>query len=63
MQGAVQEWEGGGTTPNSSVNVTCISRQSFVLGWLDGSILAGDQDGKWEGELSDASNSCRSFAL
>ena len=48
---------------NSSVNVTFISKQCFVLGWLDGSLLAGDQDGKWEGELPNASNSCRSFAL
>ena len=26
-------------------------------------LLARDQDGKWEGELPNASNSCRSFAL
>ena len=61
-RGAVQEWEGGYTAPNSSVNVTCISRQCFVLGQLDSSLLARDQDDKWEGELSDASNSHRSLA-
>ena len=44
-------------------NVTCISRQYFVLWQLDDCLLAGDQDGKWEGELPNASNSCRSFAL
>ena len=63
MRGAIQEWEGGSTAPNSSVNVTCISRQCFVLGLLDSSLLARDQDGKWEGELPNASDSCRSFAL
>ena len=51
-----------GTAPNSSVNVTCISRQFFILGWLDG-LLAEDQDSEWEGELPNASNSHRSFAL
>ena len=60
---AIQEWEGGGTAPNFFVNVTCISKQCLVLGQLNGSLLAGDQDGKWEGELPDTSNSCRSFAL
>ena len=63
MRVAVQEWEGGGITPNSSVKVTHISKQCFVLGWLDGGLLARDQDGECEGELSDASNSHRSFAL
>ena len=62
-EGAVQEWEGRGTVPNSSVNVTHISRQCFVLGQLDCGLLARDQDSKWEGELPDASNSHRSFAL
>ena len=28
--------------PSFSVRVTCISKQYFVLGWLDGSLLAGD---------------------
>ena len=51
------------TAPNSSVKVTHISRQCFVLGQLDGGLLAGDQDGKREGELPDASDSHRSFAL
>ena len=63
MRGAIQEWEGGSTAPNSSVNVTCISRQCFVLGQLDGGLLARNQEGQWEGELPDASNSHRSFAL
>ena len=54
---------GWGYGPNSSVNVTCISKQYFVLGQLDGSLQAGDQDGEQEGELSSSSGSCRSFAL
>ena len=54
---------GWGTAPNSSVKVTCISRQCLVLGQLDSSLLAGDQDGEWEGELSNASDSHRYFAL
>ena len=62
-RGAVQEWKGGGTVPHSSVNVTCISRQCFIIGQLDCSLLAMDQEGKWEGELPDASDSHRSFAL
>ena len=40
-----------------------ISKQCFALGQLDGGLLAGHQDHKWEGELSDASYSHRSFAL
>ena len=52
-----------GTAPKSSVNVTCISRQCLILGQLDGSLLARDQDGKWEGELSNAPDSHRCFAL
>ena len=62
-EGAIQEWEGGGIAPNSSVKVTHISKQCFILRWLDSGHLARDQDGKWEGELSDASGSHRSFAL
>ena len=54
---------GWGTAPNSSIKVTDISKQYFILGWLDGSLQAGDQDGKWEGELSSTSGSHRSFAL
>ena len=54
---------GWGTAPNSSVNVTCISRQCFIFRQLDGSLLAGDQDSEWEGELPNASDSHRSFAL
>ena len=44
-------WDGGNTAPISSVNVMCIPKQYLVLGWLGSSPLAGDQDGKWEGEL------------
>ena len=54
---------GWGTAPNSSINVTCTSRQCFVLGQLDSGLLAGDQDSEWEGELPNASNPHRSFAL
>ena len=39
---------GWGTVPNSSVNVTCISRQCFILGQLDNSLLAREQDAEWE---------------
>ena len=60
---AIQEWEGEGTAPNSSVKVTHISKQCFILGWLDSGLWAGDQDGKQEGGLSDASSSHRSFVL
>ena len=60
--GAVQEWEGGGITPSSSVNITLISKQYFILGQPDGSLWAGDEDGKWVGELSSSSSSHRSFA-
>ena len=34
-----------------------------VLGQLDGGLLARDQGDKWEGELPDAYDSHRSFAL
>ena len=54
---------GWGHCPNSSVKVTHISKQCFVLGWLDGGLLAGDQDGEWEWELSNVPDSCGSFAL
>ena len=47
--------------PVTLVNVTCIPKQYLVLGWLGGSPLAGDQDGKWEGELSNASISSGPF--
>ena len=62
-RGAIQEWNGGGITPNSFVKVTHMSKQYFILGWLDGSLRAGDLDGKWEGGLSDTSSSHRSFTL
>ena len=42
--------------PSSSVKVTCISKQYFILGWLDGGLLAGDHSGEWEGELSSSSD-------
>ena len=61
--GAIQAWNSGGTSPNSLVNVACISRQYLVLGQLIGGLLAGDQDSKWEGELPNAPNSLGSFAL
>ena len=35
----------------------------FVLGWLDSRLWVRDQGGEWEGELSNASGSCKSFAL
>ena len=54
---------GWGTAPISSVKVTHISKQYFILGQLDSSLQARDQDGKQEGELSDTSSSCRSFAF
>ena len=63
MWGAIQEWEGGGTAPNSSAKVTHISKQCFILGQLDWSLQARDQDGEWEGEMSNALGSCRSFTL
>ena len=53
---------GGDTAPNYSVNVTCISRQYLVLGQPEGSLLAGDQECEWEGELPEASDSHWSFA-
>ena len=54
---------GWGYCPNSSVKVTHISKQCFVLEWLGSSLWAWDKDGKQEGELSDASGSHRSFRL
>ena len=60
---AIQEWKGWDTAPNSSINVTCISRQYLVLGQLEGSLLAWDQDGKSEGELPEAYDSHWSSAL
>ena len=48
--------------PNSSVNVRCISRQCLVLGQFNGHLLTGNQDSKWEGELSNAPDSLGSFA-
>ena len=53
----------GETAPVSLVNVTCIPRQYLVLGWLGGNLLARDQDGKWEGELTNAPVSSGSFQL
>ena len=62
-KGVIQEWEGGDTAPNSSVKVTPISKQFFLLGWPDSSLWPGDQDGEQEGELSNASGSHRSITL
>ena len=59
--GTVEAWDSGGTTPVSSLIVTCIPRQYLVLGWLGDSLLARDQDGKWEGELPNAAISLGSF--
>ena len=56
-------WDSGGTAPVSSVNVTCIPKQYLVLGWLGSGLLAGDQDGKWEGELPNAPISSGPFQL
>ena len=50
-------------TPNSSIKVTHISKQYFVLGQLDSGLWAGYQDGKWEGELSSSSGSQGSFVI
>ena len=49
--------------PNSSVNVTHISKQYFVLGQLDSGLQTGDQDGSWEGELSSSSSFWGSFTI
>ena len=62
-KGAVQAWGSGGTAPVSLVNVTCIPKQCLVLGWLGGSLLAGDQYGEQEGELPDTPISSGSFWL
>ena len=62
-KGAVQAWGSGGTAPVTLVNVTCISRQYLVLGWLGGGLLVGDQDGEQEGELPNAPISLGSFQL
>ena len=48
--------------PNSSVKVTCISKQYFVLGQPDSGLRAGDHNGEWEGELLSSSDCRRSFA-
>ena len=62
-RGAIQAWDVGGTAPTSLVNVTCISRKCLELGWLDGGLLARDQDGEWERELPNAPDSPGFFAL
>ena len=49
--------------PNSSIKVTHISKQYFVLGQLESSLQAGDKDGKWERKLSSSYGSHRSFTL
>ena len=40
--GAIQACGGGGASPNSSVKVTHISKQCFVLRWPNGGLLTGD---------------------
>ena len=60
--GVVQAWDGGGTAPVFSVNVTGIPRQYLVLGWLGSGLLAGDQDREW-GELPNAPVSSGLFQL
>ena len=40
--GAVQACEGGGMSPPSSVKVTHISKQCFVLRWPNGGLWTGD---------------------
>ena len=62
-EGAIQEWEGRGIAPNSSVKVTHTSKQYFILGQLDGGLWVRDQDSKQKEGLSDLSGSHRSFAL
>ena len=47
-------WDCRGTTPVSSVNVTCIPKQYLVLGQMGSGLLARDQDVEQEGELPNA---------
>ena len=46
-----------------SLQLMSHSRKCLVLGWFNSSLLAGDQDGEWEGELLNVPNSLGSFAL
>ena len=47
--------------PSSSVKVTCIAKQYFILWQLDGGLLPRDHNGEQEGELSSSPDSHRSF--
>ena len=60
--GAVQASGGGGTSPNSSVKVTHISKQCFVLRQPNGGLWTGDHVHEIEWELSPSSVSCWSTA-
>ena len=44
--GAIQAWEGGDTSPYSSVKVTQISKQCFILRQPNGGLWKGDHIGK-----------------
>ena len=50
-----------GYSPSSSVKITLISKQYFVLGWLDSGPWTGDKNGEWVGELSSPSCSHWTF--
>ena len=60
--GAIQACGGGGTSPNSSVKVTHISKQCFVLRQPNGGLRTGDHIGELGGEPSSSSVSCWSTA-
>ena len=60
--GAIQVCGGGGTSPNSSVKVTHISKQCFVLRWPNSGLWTGDHVGELGGELSSSSVSHQSNA-
>ena len=49
--GAVQACSGGGMSPNSSVKVTHISKQCFILRWPNSSLWTGDHVGEIGGVL------------
>ena len=57
--GACHACDGGGAALLSSVEITCISRQYQVSGWLG--FLTGDWDGDWDGVLPNASGSSGPF--
>ena len=53
--GACHAWGSGGTNLSFSVDITCISKQYQVSGWLSFGFLARDQDGECDGALPNAS--------